>query len=117
MPQRAPQGFDLRAIGKSGTGTSQTELHILSGDSLFSQHTQHAQHTQHTATSLGQTGNNWTFRYADVDRDLLPDLVGIEKYGTQSGRVEVHVLSGASNFTTYIKHTATALAQTNGDQA
>src|SRR5579863_95573 len=49
---------------------------------------------------------------ADYDGDGKPDLIGIANYWTGSGQVEVHVLSGASNYQTSELDAATPWPQT-----
>ena len=49
---------------------------------------------------------------ADVDGDGKPDLVGIANYGMASGKVEVHALSGASNYQQSISDVVTLWSQT-----
>jgi hypothetical protein len=100
---------DLVAIKKSGTGSGKTEVHILSGASNFSQF------ILQTATALSETGNEFNFAMSDWDRDGKPDLVAIKKSGTGSGKTEVHILSGASNFSQFILQTATALSETGNE--
>ena len=100
---------DLVAIKKSGTGSGKTEVHILSGASNF------GQFILQTGTALHETGNEFSFAMSDWDRDGKPDLVAIKKSGTGSGKTEVHILSGASNFGQFILQTGTALHETGNE--
>ena len=55
---------------------------------------------------------------ADMDLDGRPDLVFIKRRSTGTGTIEVHVLSAASGFGTFIQDTGTALSGAedgNGD--
>ena len=81
-------------IGQYNTPSGMVELHVLSGAS------QYQQQILAVATPWYQTPTtpNWTFTMSDVDDDGKPDLVGIANYGMPSAKVEVHVLSGASNY-------------------
>jgi hypothetical protein len=105
-------GFlDVYAIQKAGTGSGSTEVHVLSGASTFKSW------LLHTATPLGQTGADhaWDFALLDMNGDGIPDLVGIDKVGTGSGTTELHVLSGANNFQSWMLHTSTALGLAGND--
>ena len=96
---------DLVAICKA-SNEGKTEIHVLSGASNYQTYL-----TQN-ATALHRTDENWEFRLADFDNDSKPDLVAISK-AANSGKTEIHVLSGASNFQTFILQTATALHRTD----
>jgi predicted acylesterase/phospholipase RssA len=98
---------DLVAIKKSRTGTSSTEVHILSGSSNFSSF------LLQTGTALHETDATFAFLMTDWDGDGVPDLVAIKRRGTGSGSTEVHILSGASNFQQFILQTGTALPETD----
>ncbi|MBW4623707.1 MAG: VCBS repeat-containing protein [Cyanosarcina radialis HA8281-LM2] len=86
--------LDLVAVKKSQTGTRRTELHVLSGASNFQQF------IVQTGTGLGETGDNFDFTIADADLDGKPDLVGFKKSQTSTGRLQLHVLPGKTNFQT-----------------
>lgn len=90
---------DLGFVLKQGA-SGKTEVHISSGKTH--------EYILHTATALGASDANWTFLLADWDADKKADLVGILHSGG-SGRTEVHVWSGASNFQQDIDHVSTAL--------
>ncbi|MGH9837261.1 MAG: S8 family serine peptidase [Blastocatellia bacterium] len=98
--------LDLYAILRLG-GSGTTEVHVLNGADSFSTF------LLHTATTLPQTGagNESEFKIGDYNRDGKPDLILISRLGG-SGTTEVHVLSGADNFRTWLLHTATALPLT-----
>ncbi len=95
---------DLYALTQQGlTGT---EGHVLDGDRAYQRF------TAHRRTPLGRTSPaDWQFAAGDWDRDGVEDLVAIKLAGA-SGRTEVHVLDGASGFSRFLLHTATALART-----
>jgi len=103
--------LDLIGIHKNGTPSGKTEVHILSGASGFTDY------ILHIATPLEPTFDNWDFIVADWDRDGHPDLIGIKKQGTHSGTTEIHILSGASQFTQFVLHTKTALSLTDSNYA
>ena len=104
---------DLFFIKRRNTGTNTIEIHVLSGRSNFQQF------LLHTGTPLAQAEDrNGDFLVADFDRDGIPDLFFIKRRNTGTNTIEVHVLSGKSNFQQFIMHTGTALAQAedlNGD--
>jgi len=98
--------LDLIGVVETGrTGTGRMEVHVLDGATNFT-------------TFLLQTGTPlglgdpmyWEFKSGDVNRDGYLDLIGVlEKGPTGTGRREVHVLNGATNFTTFLLQTGTAL--------
>ncbi len=101
---------DLIAIPHAATSSGMTEVHILtraSGYQLFS---------LHTATPLGYTSDSqFVFAVADFDGDGTPDLYAVAMNHTGSGHTEVHILGGASNYTSWIDHVATPLGPTYPD--
>jgi hypothetical protein len=102
--------LDLYCIKKNGTsGTSSTEVHVLNGANNFSSY------LLHTGTALEQTYSNFEFELGDYNKDGILDLYAIKKNGTGSGSTEVHVLNGANNFSSYLLHTGTVLAQTDSN--
>lgn len=100
---------DVYAISKRG-GSGKTEVHVLDGASGFKAF------SLHTATPLSASGSDETYVFAlgDWDRDGAPDLFIFQRAGTGTASTEVHVLSGASNFQTWLLHTGTALSPTGG---
>ncbi|MFD0739063.1 reprolysin-like metallopeptidase [Lysobacter koreensis] len=103
-------GFvDLYVIAKQG-GSGTTEVHVLNGADGFRTYLLHA------ASALHPTGSDsgWVFRVGDYNRDGVLDLYAIGRNGG-SGRTEVHVLDGASNFRSFLAHIATALGRTGSD--
>lgn len=101
---------DVIIIKKYNTGTNSTEVHVLSGASKFQQF------ILHTGTPQEETGGgNYDFDMGDRDRDGYPDLFIIKKNGTGTGTLEVHVLSGASDFQRFILNTGTAQHTTGNE--
>lgn len=98
--------LDLFAIRKD-TSTA-TEVHVLSGRAVY------GQFIFQTVTALHPTGSNWEFKVVEWNGDSRPDLVAINRAGA-SGRTEIHVLSGATNFQTFLVQRATALHSTSVD--
>ncbi|MFP2957840.1 S8 family serine peptidase [Myxococcus sp. 1LA] len=107
---------DVFAIQRAGVNS--TEVHILSGATGFQTF------LTHTATALHTTTGDWDFKVTDWNKDGALDLVAINSQGA-GGNVEVHILSGATGFQTFLLHTTTALpsagsweyelAEVNGD--
>jgi hypothetical protein len=91
------RGDDLVAIKKWGTGTSRTEVHILSGGDGYQSF------VLQTGTGLHETDDTWTFALRG------DDLVAIKKRGTGTGMTEVHILSAGSGYQDFILQTGTAL--------
>ncbi|HEY1033759.1 MAG TPA: FG-GAP-like repeat-containing protein [Pseudoxanthomonas sp.] len=97
---------DLYFVLKSGSATNKTEVHILAGPS-------YSTFVLHAATPYSSTGSNnkWVFRLADYNNDGKLDLYAIDKSAALSGRLEVYILSGATNYQTPLLQRAT---QVNG---
>jgi hypothetical protein len=70
-----------------------------------------------TGTTLHETGNNFDFSVADMNKDGKPDLIAIKKSATSTKSTEVHILSGANNFQKFILQTGTALHETDNNFA
>lgn len=100
---------DLYAIDRMGA-SGKTDVHVLNGA------TNYKSFLTNSASALGFTGkgDSWKFELADFNRDGFLDLYTILKTGG-SGRTEVHVLSGANNFKSFLLNKATILPQTGSD--
>ena len=85
-------------------GDDGTEVHVLDGEATY------AAFDGHFATAAGQhyTFGLYDYVLADRDGDGVDDIIAI-KQGTYSINVEVHVLDGASGYTTYQLHRVTPL--------
>lgn len=103
-PNRQLQAVDLYAVQATGSASGVVDVHTLtaaSGYQTFS---------QHRSTALGQVSPaDWTFLVAPYGGDGHPDLYAIRLRGGASGMVEVHVLSAASSYHTFLTHFATGL--------
>jgi hypothetical protein len=97
------KSLDLVAIKKNGTDTGQTEVHILSGKA------QYKAFLLQTRTALPPTDSTFKFLMGDWNNDGRDDLIAVRKSNTGSHSVEVHILSAATKFQTYILQTGTAL--------
>ncbi|WP_231956699.1 MULTISPECIES: VCBS repeat-containing protein [unclassified Actinoplanes] len=83
---------DLVVTQKSGTASGHTEVRVVDGASNFQRL------LVETATVLGPTDDRYQFSVADWNADGHPDLLATQTTGTASGKVEVQVLDGATNF-------------------
>ena len=98
-------GFlDLIGIKKNTTGTSSTEIHILSGATHFQTF------LVQTGTLLHETGDNFEFKVADWNRDGYQDIIAIAKNQTGTKSTEVHIISGATG--QFILNVGTILHET-----
>ncbi len=99
-------GFtDLVMFKKKFTGSMSTEVHIYSGAKGFKED------LLHTGTALHETDGNFSLTMADWNRDGMADMVAFRKKG--GGSTEVHIYSGATNFSTVLLHASTALPETD----
>ncbi|KAF1706178.1 reprolysin-like metallopeptidase [Pseudoxanthomonas sacheonensis] len=98
-----PDIYAILRVGASG----KTEIHVLNGADNFKTY------LAHTATTLANTGTDyaWEFALGDYNADNTLDLYTIFKNGA-SGKTEVHVLNGATNFQSYLLNTASVLYAT-----
>jgi len=109
---------DLVVVQRSGTASGRTDLYVLDGaPALPGVASSFQRLLLNTATPLGPTDERYAFSVADWNGDGRPDLVVVQKSGTASGRTEVGVLDGASNFQRYLLQTATVLGPTDGRYA
>jgi hypothetical protein len=105
----AMRGRDLVCVlknnGAGRTGSKKVEVHVLSGASGY------RTFTGHHVTPIDEfRDDRWSFAIAG--RDLLGVLKNNERRRggrTGSGKVEVHILSGASDYKTFITQQATPI--------
>jgi outer membrane protein assembly factor BamB len=98
---------DLIAIVHTATGSGRTEVHALTRASGY-----HA-FSIHAATPLSYTlDSQFAFTLGDHDADGIPDIYAVDMNNTGSGQTEVHVLSGASSYNTWIEHAISGLGPT-----
>lgn len=102
---------DLYAITLNGSSTGKTEIHVLSGAGGS-----YNTYLLHQATPLAQTTNElWQFAVATHTGHTVPDVYAIATTGT-GGKVDVHILNGATHYTSYYLQTHTALTSVNSTQ-
>jgi len=104
---------DLFFIKRRNTDSKRIEVHVLSGKSMYQDF------LLQMPTALAQDEDlNGDFAIADFNGDGTRDLVFIKRRNTDSGTIELHVLSAKSGYQDFTLHTDTALAQSedqNGD--
>ncbi|KAI1827092.1 hypothetical protein F4861DRAFT_494049 [Xylaria intraflava] len=99
---------DLAFIKTANTPSGRVEVHIASGASRYTVR------TLETATVFGNEDNG-VWQLYDYNGDGKLDLIYIKTRNTGTGRVEVHVASGASGYSQFILHTGTTfLPEDNG---
>ncbi len=99
---------DLWLFTLKGTSSGQTEIRILDGATNFQTFLLVA------VTGLFQTDlSRINFEIGDYNGDGRPDVWCIVKNGTATNSTEIHILSGATNFSTFILDTGTVLEQTD----
>jgi hypothetical protein len=103
--------LDLFGIKMNEPNTlNNTEVHILSGSTDFQTW------ILRKVTGLGPTDpTGWAFVLADWNRGGKPDLIAIKKLNTSSGKTEIKIYSGESDFVTKIFDQPSVLHQTNND--
>jgi hypothetical protein len=105
---------DLFVVQRSGTVTGGTTVSIFDGRSTVPTAPMNFQRPLlRTGTVLGPTDDRYSFSVADWNADGRPDLLVVQRSGTASGRTELSVIDGASNFQRYLLRTATILGATD----
>lgn len=96
-------GVNLYAVRASGGSSGNVEVMETSAS------TGYAATTGPFRTVLAPSNTtDWTYLIAPYQGDGAPDLWAIRLRGGASNRLEVHVLSAASSYTTFLAHIATA---------
>ena len=86
-----------------------TEVHILNGANNYKNW------LLQTKTPIKNEDADWDFDLADFNKDGNLDLFCIKKNKTGAHATEVHILSGASNFQSFLLQTGTALHETENN--
>lgn len=97
--------MDIVGIKKAVTGTNSTEVHVLNGSDNFKTF------LLSTVTALEANADSYDFSVWDYNNDGKMDLVAVKKNMTGAGRTEVHILDGASNFSTFRLHAVTPIEE------
>ncbi len=98
---------DLVYIKTQNTQTGKVEVHIASGSSNYQQRI-----LEIPTTFNCESNGTWLMTY--YDDDDIPDLVYIKTQYAQSGKVEVHIASGCSNYQTRILEVPTTFGYEYG---
>jgi hypothetical protein len=103
---------DVVVISRSGNVTGQAEVHVMNPMDNF-------QTLLQISTAFRETPNDRSvvFETADFNRDGYLDIYVVQRSGTGSGTTELHVLSGADKFKSYLLHTTTILGETGNDSS
>ena len=99
--------LDVYCIKKNNTGSGTTEVHLLDGANNYKNY------LLQTETILHETDDTWQFCLGDYNGDGYLDLYCIHKRNTGSNSTEVHILSGANNFHSFLLQTGTKLHETD----
>jgi len=99
---------DLLVVKKNQTGTNSTEVYIFSGSSSYCTPLLCA------GACLRETDATFQFCVAEWAGGVKPGLWAIRQSRTGTGKTEVHILSGETNFSTFRLQTDTALHETDG---
>ena len=86
---------DLYAIKTQGTGTHSTEIHVLDGRGGFQRF------LLHTGTLLEEARGSFAFDVGSYQHDGANDIYAIKVWGTDSGKSEIHILSGIGSIADY----------------
>ncbi|WP_394696430.1 reprolysin-like metallopeptidase [Pseudoxanthomonas japonensis] len=103
--------LDIASVLKTATGSGKTEVHFMNGNNNYQGF------SRQLATALAAVGgnnNSWDLLFGDYNGDGIDDMYAIAKQGS-SGKTEVHVLNGATNYSTFLLQIATALHGTGSD--
>jgi matrixin len=106
-----PKELRLASIRTKSQGNKKTEVHVYSGSSQFSQS------LWNVDTPLAEAApNEWQFSYRDTNNDGWDDLIGIKTMNTASKKVEVHIYSGATSFSTTLWNVVTSIPEAAPDE-
>lgn len=96
---------DLFFINPTSGASGKTEIHVLSAASGYKTYILHA------ASALSIVNpDQYSFALGDANGDGNTDVYVIKRYGTGSGMLEVHILDGATGYSTFLGHYATSAA-------
>jgi surface antigen len=98
---------DLALIGTGPTGSGRLEVHALNGATAYSSW------LGNWATAAGYGNSADRYVMGDVNGDGRADLTIVATGPTGSGRLEAHVLDGATGFSSWLGNWATAAGYGN----
>jgi hypothetical protein len=97
---------DVYGFKTTNTGTGRLEVHVLNGAANY----QSFLLQTGTPITAPDAAANFSFAVGDANRDGIPDVVGFKTTNTGTGRLEIHVLNGASNYQSFVLQTGTAIS-------
>lgn len=100
----------LYAISKNDPARTSVVLNIMAGSNNYSSFVTQAD------INLARVGldERWIFQVGDYNLDGVIDVYSVKRTSS-SGKTEVHILDGASGFSSFSLHAATALPETGVD--
>ncbi len=99
---------DLYGLKTKSTGTGRLEVHTLARASNYQSF---LLHTGTPITEQDAVENFAAYGLADYNRDGYADLYCLKDKATGTGRLEVHILSGANNFQSFLMQTGTPILE------
>lgn len=103
---RGDQVPDLFCLKKKSAGSGRLEVHVLSGAAGY----QSFLLQTGTPVTQADAAANFAFAVGDFNRDGIVDLYCVKRSNTGSGKLEVHILNGASNYQNFLLQTPTPIA-------
>jgi hypothetical protein len=103
---------DLYWIKPTDTASGKTEVHVLDASTGYSTYKLHAVTAYPTANT-----DQVSFALGDANGDGKTDLYLISRYNNGTPNIEVHILDGATNYSTYVAHYSTILPAVDGGLA
>jgi hypothetical protein len=98
------RNVDLFCLKKRNTSSGKLEVHILDGTRNFQSFL-----LQRPTPIAAAEAANMAFAVGDFNRDNRHDLFCMKRANSASGRLEVQILSGSSNYQTSLRQTATPI--------
>ena len=102
--------IDLVFIKERNTGSDTIEVHWLTGKSGFTKFGGHR-----TSPLRSNESANGSYQMAHMDDDLVPDLVFVKERNARSRKVELHWVTGSSDFTKFGGHRVTGFTLPDAD--
>lgn len=96
---------DLYAIKRDEDKVNYAEIHVLNGAKNY------RSSLLKTQTVLNKVDSNYEFELGDYNNDGKVDLYTFKKQNLETNYIEIHVLNGASNFTSSLLKMETQLSE------
>jgi hypothetical protein len=97
--------YDVYALQKANTSSGKMELHILNGAISY----QSCLYEGTIPLPATQSPDQWSVGVEFFNTDLYPDLYLMQKTNTSSGKMELHILDGATNYQSFLFEGASSL--------